>query len=208
MGRLRLSGLVLGVGIALAAPALSGPALAAAGTRIGPSRISMARPAAPGQVYALDSLSVANTGSDPATYNIRVERLKSSDRRLAPSQWLTLGPTTVALAAGQSTLVRMTLRIPADASRGDYLTNVVATTAPTAQSQGTGAVLGAGAAADVEFTVSGAGADTAPWWPLALVALLAIGAGLFYSSGYTIRVSPRKSKRPVSSPPQGGEGSA
>jgi hypothetical protein len=177
---------------AVALAVLPAGAAASVGARVGPARIALARSAAPGRTYLLGPLYLANSGTEPATYNILVQRLRSSERKLVPAGWVVLGMTHVDLDPGRDVNVPVTLRVPPDAPAGDYLTNVLAITTGAGSTESTGAVVGAGAAADLIFTVINA-SRSGSFPPLGVVAVLLAGTAgiLFYASGHRIRLSRR-----------------
>jgi hypothetical protein len=167
-------------------------ALASAGARVGPARIALSRAASPGGDYALEPLYVANSGTESATFGIRVDRLSPSRRRPVPRGWVVLGTSHVDLEPGQAVRIPVSLHVPPDAAGGDYLTNVVATTGGTVRGEATGAAIGAGAAADLVFSVEGNPDPGWFVWPVgAVTMLIGLAALVLHSSGYRLRLSRR-----------------
>jgi hypothetical protein len=188
--RLALASLLL-AGTAVAVAPLR--ASASVGTGVGATPIVLSETAQPGQSYTLPALYLVNTGTETSQYAVRVARLEQGGQRDVPASWIVVPSSAVSLAPKAAANVPLTLKVPADATAGDYMTDVVAGT--TAGGSGSpGASLGAQAATQLHFSV-GSGSGWLPWPPprwaqLALLAVVVIGGlGLgVRRSGFRIHV--------------------
>jgi hypothetical protein len=154
---------------------------ASTGVSIDVGAIAIREPLAPGGEYRLPPFGVRNPGTDPTSYLIVVSYV-DGQTTLRPSQdWFSFSPARLTLEAGGSQPVSTTLRLPAGAEPGEYSALV----GPQVINEGTGAQVGAGAAARLTFTVEPSSALDAflrwlfrvlgeqPWlWIGALVVLL------------------------------------
>ncbi len=103
------------------------PAVAAAsvgvGIQAGPVRLAAG--AHPGGSYALPPVYVVNTGSQPETVTIRIERISPGAGRTVPAAWITASGQPVSLAHNQSARIPLQLIVPASAKAGSYFSDVV-----------------------------------------------------------------------------------
>ena len=174
----------------LAAP-VAADASVGVGVQAGPVRL--AGPAHPGGTYTLPSVYVINTGTEPESVAIRVERISHGTGRTVPPSWIRVPALPSQLAHGQSARVPLDLVVPSGARPGQYFSDVVVT--GSAALTAGGANLGVAAATDLEFRVA-PGAVAQPWfsmptWVLAAAAaivVLAAGAMLASRSGIRIRI--------------------
>jgi hypothetical protein len=146
------------------------------GVQAGPVRLTGA--AHPGGQYALPPVYVVNTGTQPESVAIVIERISPGSGRTVPPSWITVSSGPVRLAHAQSARVPLSLAIPARAAPGHYFSDVVAKgTAPLSAG---GANLGVAAATDLEFTVTPGAAATGsagvPGWLLPYVAAVIVAA--------------------------------
>jgi hypothetical protein len=113
-----------------------------------------------------------NTGTVPSHYALKVEQLAPRHGLAVPPSWVSFGRNDFLLTAKESTSVRLTLTVPADASKGKYVSDLVAGT--VAGSRTPGAVAGAQAATALVFTVGVGGGRGSPspwpWWVYLLIA--------------------------------------
>ena len=171
----------------LAGAALSGalPAAATTGVSIDVSRIAVSEQLAPGGQYQLPRFGVRNPGTVATSYSLVVTYVDGQDALQPPTEWFTFSPASLTLDAGQSRPVSTSVDVPPDAEAGQY----TALIGPQVASEGSGAQVGAGAAARLSFTVSEcSGFECWARWitrwmsehlyalliPLALVALVAV----------------------------------
>jgi hypothetical protein len=131
---------------------------------------------------------VRNPGDEPATYRMLISTTGGQAGKQPPAEWFRFRPSTFTLRPGATRRVIARIELPTDARPGDYEALVGAQLV----TNGSGAQVGAGAAARVSFTVEPSSAlsaawlqvteivsRTAPWsWlvPLALVTLAALAA--------------------------------
>jgi hypothetical protein len=125
------------------------PAMASTGASIDVSRIDVTEALRPGGEYRLPTLDVVNPGSEPSTYRLDVSYLEEQPGRRPDSSWFTFNPSELDLAPGARRAVQARLAIPPDADPGVY----AALIGPQVVAQGTGAWVGAAAAARLTFTV-------------------------------------------------------
>ena len=161
------------------------------GVQAGPVRL--AGTAHPGGTYALPPVYVVNTGTEPESVAIRIERISRGTGRTVPPSWIRVAAPLPRLGHGQSARVPLSLVVPAHAAPGQYFSDVVVT-GSAALTTG-GANLGVAAATDIEFRVAPGGLArpwfSVPGWVLAAVALvlvLAAAGVLVDRSGIRIRI--------------------
>ncbi|HXW87025.1 MAG TPA: hypothetical protein VEJ42_02085 [Streptosporangiaceae bacterium] len=182
---LSLSALVL-----LAWPAAS---YASVGVGIQAGPVALAGDAHPGGRYALPPVYVVNTGTEPESVGIRIERISTGTGRTVPPGWVSAASAPVRLAHAQSASIPLELTVPQTAARGRYFSDVVAT--GSSAIAGGGASFGVAAATDLEFTVA-PGAVSHGWFgvpgwlpPFVLAVLVVTAAAVaFRRSGIRIRV--------------------
>jgi hypothetical protein len=168
-------------------------ALASVGIGVQAGPVRLAGTAHPGGSYALPPVYVVNTGTEPETVAIRVERISHGTGRTVPPAWVQVTAPLPRLGHGQSAFVPLRLVVPAQARPGQYFSDVVVT-GSAALTTG-GANLGVAAATDLEFRVA-AGAASRSWfsvpgWVLGAaggILLLAAVAVLVNKSGIRIRI--------------------
>jgi hypothetical protein len=184
--------LALAVPAAFVALSISVPmADASIGVGVQAAPVRLADAALTGQSYALPPVYVSDTGTQPETIAVQVDRLSTGRGRSVPQSWVRATGPAVHLSPHQGAQVPLQLAVPAGAKPGRYLSDIVVTAAPGAS---VGHVnLGVAAATPLEFTVR-QGSPPSPlvptwtWWFTAgLVALLAVGLGL-RRSGIRIRI--------------------
>lgn len=180
----------------LAWPAVS-YASVGVGVQAGPVRLDGV--AHPGGRYALTPVYVVNTGTEPESVSIRVERISPGTGRTVPPGWISASGS-VQLHGSQGVRIPLQLTVPRTAAPGRYFSDVVAK--GSASVPAGGAALSVAAATDLEFTVA-PGAATAGWfsvpgWVLPYVlGVLVVGAAAvgIRRSGIRIRVE-RASAQP------------
>ena len=161
------------------------PALAAAslGAGVGAAPIGLGQSARAGRAYTLPGLYVVNTGTLRSLYHVRVQRLSPGSATTLPAGWVSIERNDFPLAAHQSTIVPLKITIPAKATAGNYLSDVVASTTSSPHARGTS--LGAAAATKLQVSIAGDG-STFPW-----KTIVWIGGALLVVAGatWTIRRS-------------------
>lgn len=137
-----------------------------------------------GGTYQLPTMGVRNPGNERSSYVMTVNYLREQTQREPDDAWFTFSPAQFALEPGATLPVHIELNIPTGARPDDYQALLEA----RLSNGGSGAALGAGAAAKVTFTVKPSNflqawqlkaetwaSDNSPWSyvvPLALIALL------------------------------------
>ena len=119
------------------------------GIQVGPVRLAGIAHA--GRTYDLPPVYVVNTGTEPETVRLDVQRLSKGAGRDVPKSWFKPGQTDVHLDARQSATIPVQLVVPADAKPGPYFSDVVAH--GSASIEAGAASLGVAAATKLQFTV-------------------------------------------------------
>lgn len=161
------------------------------GVQTGPVRLTGA--AHPGGQYALPPVYVVNTGTQPESVAIVIERISPGTGRTVPPSWIAASSAPVRLGHAQSARIPLLLTVPAGAAPGRYFSDVVAK--GTASLSAGGANLGVAAATDLEFTVAPgavtAGSVNVPGWLLPYVAAVIVAAAavvVIRRTGIRIRI--------------------
>jgi hypothetical protein len=155
------------------------PAAASTGAGVAANPVSLAGLAVAGRSYELPGLYVVNTGTDPATYHVQVERLSSATGRDIPSAWVRFGQNDFPLRPGKSAIVPIEVTIPSGAPAGSYGSDLVAS---ASAGDAGGTTLGAAAATGLSFTVGAGGGFRWPKssWPyLGLLGIGLLGTAVF-----------------------------
>jgi hypothetical protein len=182
----------------LAIPAIAADASIGVGIQAGP--VLLSGTAHPGGSYALTPVYVVNTGTQPETIALRVERISPGRGMTVPASWIRATGPAVTLTENQSARIPLELAVPDTARPGQYFSDVVA--------GGSGGIaagsanLAVAAATDLEFTVE-PGVVSASWlrlpgWLLPGVAgllVLAVAAFVIRNSGLRVRVERRAASR-------------
>jgi hypothetical protein len=174
---------------------LAFPAAAAAsigvGIQVGPVRLAGIAHA--GQTYDLPPVYVVNTGTEPETVRLEVQRLSKGTGRDVPKSWFKPGQTDVHLDPKQSATIPVQLVVPAGATPGPYFSDVVAH--GSASIEAGQATLGVAAATKLKFTV-GKAVPAGFWsrlpsplaWAGGIIVLAGGGLWLARRSGWRLRV--------------------
>jgi hypothetical protein len=184
--------LALAVPLAFAALSISVPmADASIGVGVQASPVRLGSAALTGQSYALPSVYVSDTGTQPESVAVSVDRLSTGHGRSVPQSWVRATGPAVRLSPHQGAQIPLQLTVPSGAKPGRYLSDIVVTASPGASAGHVN--LGVAAATPLEFTVR-QGAPPSPlvptwtwWFGVALLALLVVGLGL-RRSGIRIRI--------------------
>jgi hypothetical protein len=187
-----------GLVVALAVPAafvalsISVPmADASIGVGVQAAPVRLADAALTGQSYALPPVYVSDTGTQPETVTVRVQRLSTGHGRSVPPSWVHATGPAVRLSPHTGAQIPLQLAVPAGAKPGRYLSDVVVSASPGASAGHVN--LGVAAATPLVFTVRQGSAPSPlvppwTWWFAAgLLALLIVGLGL-RQSGIRIRI--------------------
>jgi hypothetical protein len=161
-------------GLAFAA-AMPAPSQSSIGTGVGATPLQLQVAAKPGHRYRFPSLYVVNTGSQTSEYAVRVQQLGTRPGKDVPASWLRLGRTRLRLRPHKSAVIPVRLLLPRNVPGGHYRTDLVVGT--STRRPGHGAALGAAAADELSFTVTGTGGFpwTSPWLIYPLIGLLGLG---------------------------------
>ncbi len=136
---------------------------------------------------------MVNTGSQPETVAVRIERISPGTGRTVPPSWVRVSGSAQTLSHNQSARIPLQLTLPASARPGSYFSDVVVHgLAPISVGS---ANLGVAAATKLEFrvvpgVVSGSWLDL-PGWTLAVIPGLLVLAGAVFGirkSGLRIRI--------------------
>ena len=146
---LPMAGFLLLAFPAAAAAITAGAASIGVGIQVGPVRLTGIAHA--GQTYDLPPVYVVNTGTEPETVRLEVQRLSKGTGRDVPKSWFKPGQTDVHLDAKQSATIPVQLVVPAGAVPGRYFSDVVAH--GSASIEAGQATLGVAAATKLQFTV-------------------------------------------------------
>jgi hypothetical protein len=180
--------MMVGGSLAILIAGLSAPAaLASRGAALDTGRITVETPLSAGGTYRLARITVINPGSEKIRYQLGVSQIET-DARSPDTAWFSFSPSAITLGANREKAVTITLRLPQNATAGEYQALVEA----RAVSSDSGVALNVAAAARLEFTVgsasSGAQANSLTpldglgtwWWPVgagaaSLIGLVAVG---------------------------------
>lgn len=188
--------------LAFAGVALLGAAPAAAastGVSIDIGSIAVSEVLVPGEEYKLPTFGVRNPGTEPTTYRLVVTYIDGQAAAAPPESWFRFEPGDMTVGPGESRPVHTRLVVPPDAEPGEY----AALIGPQIVSQGSGAQVGAAAAAKLTFSV-GESSGLGAWlrailrflsqnlWILAIGGLLLLLVGVrFMRRRFTLQVARR-----------------
>ena len=164
---------------------------ASIGVGVQASPVRLGNAALTGQSYALPSVYVSDTGTQPESVSVTVDRLSTGRGRSVPPSWIRAAGPAVRLSPHQGAQIPLQLTVPAGAKPGHYLSDIVVTASPGPSAGHVN--LGVAAATALVFTVRQGSAPsplvpTWTWWfGAALLALLVVGVGL-RGSGIRIRI--------------------
>jgi hypothetical protein len=137
--------------IAVFAAALlpAGSAGATTGVSIDVGSIAITEVLQSGEEYRLPTFGVRNPGTETTDYTIVVSYLADQTAIRPPAEWFTFSPDSITLEGGESKPVSARVTVAPGAEPGEYLALI----GPRIDGQGTGAQVGAAAAARLTFTV-------------------------------------------------------
>lgn len=120
------------------------------GVGVGTGKIKIDEPLKPGNISVLPSITVFNTGDEPADYEVKISYLSSQPQLRPDEEWFSFNPSSFSLEPGQSQSVAIRLTLPVKAKPGDYLAYLEAR--PVVK-PGSGTTLNVAAATKFYFTV-------------------------------------------------------
>lgn len=158
------------------------PAHADVGVGVSLGTIKVDDALTPGGHYRLPTLSVLNTGSDPAQFEVVVSFAADQREKRPAQEWFAFAPQRFPLAPADSQAVAISLDLPASAEPGDYFAFLEAH--PIAERQGVS--IGVAAATKLSFSIKPANVlqawlfrfsqlidESQPWSSVIAVAVLA-----------------------------------
>lgn len=170
------------------------------GVSVDLGRIDINAALAPGGEYELPTIGVTDPGSEAAEYQMTVRYVDGDRRHHPPAQWFRFSAAAFPLGPGQTRPIKVVLALPPDATPGDYQALLSAELAPA----GSGAMVGAAAAARVTFSIAPSStfdawvrsimrvvADGILWVSLAIVLLVAAIALRQLRRRFRIRIERR-----------------
>ena len=125
------------------------PAHADVGVGVSLGNIKVEDALTPGGHYRLPTLSVLNTGSDPAQFEVVVSFAADQRERRPPEEWFVFTPQRFPLEPSAAQAVAISLDLPANAGPGDYFAFLEAH--PIAERQGVS--IGVAAATKLSFSI-------------------------------------------------------
>jgi hypothetical protein len=168
-------------------------ALASVGVGVQAGPVQLAGVAQSGGSYALPPVYVVNTGTQPESVSVRVERLSRGSGRAVPPSWIHADDSGIRLTPHRGARIPLELVVPDGSRPGNYLSDVVV--AGSAEISVGHANLGVAAATKLEFRVGkgsaqGPGLALPGWtlWVLGVLLALAIAILAFRRSGLQIRI--------------------
>lgn len=136
---------LLGAALVSAAPVAASMAVS-----IDVGRIDVTDPLAPGGEYRLPTFGVRNPGTEATTYRLTMSGIDGQAALLPDASWFRFEPAELTLGPGESRPVQAIITLPPDSEPGAY----AALIGPQIVAEGTGAQVGAAAAARLTFTVA------------------------------------------------------
>jgi hypothetical protein len=189
----------LAVTISLAAllTAVGQPAFASIGVGIQADPVRPGSVVHPGRTYTLPSLYVVNTGTEPESLSVQVERLDpgttpETGRPVSPS-WIQITGLGAQLAPGKSAEIPLQLSLPGGAPAGSYSSDFVVTGSNGTATSGD-VRFGAAAATGLEFSVVAnppSGIPAWRWWVVGALILLTAIYLTIRRTGLRIRIETR-----------------
>lgn len=189
----------IGLGVVVGSVAVLGfasPARASIGVGVQADPVRLSGTAHPGGSYALPSLFVVNTGTEPEAISVQVKRLSSGPGQAIPASWIRISGLGEQIQPRQQVLIPLQLSTPGDARPGSYRSDIVVTGYSAADgATAYGVRFGAAAATELEFKITpGAtssgwlGLPAWKWWLSGLVVLLALAVFGIRHTGLRVRI--------------------
>jgi hypothetical protein len=136
-----------------------GVASADRGVALDLGRLDIAQTLTPGGGYRLPPIGVRNPGDEVTGYKLVVSHVQGQEGKPIPEDWVRFEPTELTLKPGKTEKVQARLSLPTGADPGDY-EGLLAAQIVT---KGSGAQVGAAAAAKLTFSVESSTLLGA-WW--------------------------------------------
>jgi len=140
----------------------AGGASADRGVALDLGRLEIAQTLTPGGGYRLPAIGVRNPGDEVTSYRVVVSHVQGQTGKPIPGSWFRFEPRELTLKPGVTEKVQARLSLPTGADPGDY-EGLIAAQIVT---RGSGAQVGAAAAAKVTFSVEAATLLGAYWHKL------------------------------------------
>lgn len=197
---------VLVAALTLACAILFGTAVASAGLGVGVNigQISVDEALEPGSIYELPVVTVSNTGTEAADYELAVTYYAQQAESKPPQAWFRFDPASFALKPGESREVKARLVLPVGADPGKYFAFLEAHPVPGDEAVS----IGVAAATKLQFDVRsasfwGALLNRLQGWLLAsapasyilLGAVVATGAVVVLRRYFSIELGIRRKRR-------------
>lgn len=155
-------------------PALSANASVGVGIQADPVRL--AGNAHPGGTFTLPDVYVVNTGSQPESISVSVQRMNAAKSSLdIPGTWIQATSVPAQLAPGQAVRIPLRLTTPGDARPGRYASNIVVT-GTVQPDPGSPVRFSAAAATGLDFSIVGSAPGGYPMWKVWLVVAVLLAA--------------------------------
>ncbi len=122
------------------------------GVGVGTGKINVTEKLHAGIVYKLPSVTIINTGNEPADYSIDVAYLEKQVEMKPDKDWFSFDPLTFHLDAGQTQKVNITLTLPLKVIPGKYFAYLEGF--PTKKAGGGQTTIGVAAASKLYFEVA------------------------------------------------------
>ena len=181
---------ITAVGAALAGLLLmAGPGVADTGVGISASPVVLAEAATAGRSHSAGAVVLANTGTEPGTFTLRIEPEPGVTTRAVPSAWVRFEHARVDLAPGERRAVAVTIDVPAGAGTGDYQSLIYAAAAPA--NGPAGSRVGAEAATRLMFEV-----QPGPERRLSMTHPAVLAAAVLAAFGFVRLLNHRKEVQP------------
>ena len=199
---IRTAALALAVTLALAASTLAAGPLAHAdeGVALDVGSIKVEQRLSRGGTYNLPPIGVRNPGDEMTSYRMGIDFVEDQDGRRPKASWFSFEPEEFTLEPGQTTRVRIELKVPPGARPADYEALVVASIV----TEGEGTALGGAAAARLDFEVKASNwlealwlwlrywfSDNAPWSYLIVGGVAAAGVFVALRRRFAFRIERR-----------------
>lgn len=156
-----------------------------------------------GMIYKLPSITVINTGDEPAEYGTSVAYHQDQTELLPDKNWFIFTPSSFHLEPGKAQLVDIKINLPIKTEPGDYFAYLEGHPIATVKKGNT--TLGVAAAAKLYFTVVPANIFYgiyykittffnvySPWPQRALIAIAVIAVLIFIKKNFNININMKK----------------
>jgi len=128
------------------------PVLARIGVGVATGKIQVEEQLKPGMMYTLPSLTVLNTGDEPADYEVAITYQEGQKENKPLEEWFTFSPKEFRLEPGKAQPVEIRLNVPIKTVPGDYFAYLEGHPAQTSESGSTR--IGVAAASKLYFTIA------------------------------------------------------